>query len=118
MQANQCLQCPHEDALHPWLSKLRPVKILIRLRERAGWSESVLGAHVRPAPLKTDIGVNTYETSVDLDQIPILDSLDWAYVIYLQNIHGPYIMSATGFDSGQTAPVCGLIWVYSVNKCP
>ena len=30
-----------------WLSKMRPVKILIRLPEYAGWSESSLGAHVR-----------------------------------------------------------------------
>ena len=27
---------PHEDILHPWLSKKRPVKFLIRLRECAG----------------------------------------------------------------------------------
>ena len=38
---------PHEETLHPWLSKMHPVKILIRLRECAGWSESWLGAHVR-----------------------------------------------------------------------
>ena len=25
------LRCPHEETLHPWLSKMRPVKILIRL---------------------------------------------------------------------------------------
>ena len=41
------LCCPHEETLHPWLSKIRPVKVLIRLRECAGWSESSLGAHVR-----------------------------------------------------------------------
>ena len=41
------LRCPHEETLHPWLSKMRPVKILIRLRECAGWSESSLGAHVQ-----------------------------------------------------------------------
>ena len=33
--------------LHSWLSKMRPVKILIRLRERAVWSESSLDADVR-----------------------------------------------------------------------
>ena len=33
--------------LHSWLSKKRPVTILIRLRECAGWSESSLGAPVR-----------------------------------------------------------------------
>ena len=32
--------------LHHWLFKMRPVKILIRLRECAVWSESSLGAHV------------------------------------------------------------------------
>ena len=41
------LRCPHEETLHSWLSKMRPVEILIRLREGAGWSESSLGAHVR-----------------------------------------------------------------------
>ena len=33
------LRCPHEGTSHPWLSKMFPVKILIRLRIRAGWSE-------------------------------------------------------------------------------
>ena len=46
-QSDQSLCCPHEETLHPWRSKLCPVKILIRLRERAVWSESSLGAHVR-----------------------------------------------------------------------
>ena len=36
------LRCPYEDTLHPWLFKMRPVKILV-----SGWSESSLGAHVR-----------------------------------------------------------------------
>ena len=31
-QSDQCLRCPHEEALHPWLSEMRPVKILIRPR--------------------------------------------------------------------------------------
>ena len=46
-QCDQSLRCPHEETLHPWLFKMRPVKILIRLRECGGWSESSLGAHVR-----------------------------------------------------------------------
>ena len=36
-----------EETLQPWLSKMRPMKILIRLCEFAGLSESSLGAHVR-----------------------------------------------------------------------
>ena len=36
-----------EAILHLWLSKMHPVKILIRLRECAVWSESSLGVHVR-----------------------------------------------------------------------
>ena len=37
-QSDQSLRCPHEETLHPWLAKtMRPMKILIRLRE---WSES------------------------------------------------------------------------------
>ena len=31
--SNQSLRCPHKDTLHPWLSKMRPVKIVIRLGE-------------------------------------------------------------------------------------
>ena len=46
-QSYQTLRCPHEETLHPWLSKMHAVKILIRLRECAGLSESLLGAHVR-----------------------------------------------------------------------
>ena len=37
----------HAENLHSWPSKTRPVKILIRLRECAGWSESSLGTYVR-----------------------------------------------------------------------
>ena len=36
------LRCPHEETLHPWLSKIRLLNIMI-----TGWSESSLGAHVR-----------------------------------------------------------------------
>ena len=32
VQSDQILRCPHEETLHPWLSKMRPVNILIRLR--------------------------------------------------------------------------------------
>ena len=48
-QSDQSPRRPHEETLHPWLSlsKMRPVKILIRLRECAVWSESSLGAYVR-----------------------------------------------------------------------
>ena len=28
-QSDQSLCCPHEETLHPWLSKIRPVKILV-----------------------------------------------------------------------------------------
>ena len=46
-QSDYSLPCPHEETLHPSLSRMCPVKILIRLRECAGWSESSLGAHIR-----------------------------------------------------------------------
>ena len=32
-QSDLSLQCPHEETLYLWLSKLRPMKILYRLRE-------------------------------------------------------------------------------------
>ena len=38
--------CPHEKTLHLWLFKKCSVKILIRLHECAGWSESLMGAYV------------------------------------------------------------------------
>ena len=41
------LRCRQEGTLHHWLSKMCPVKILIRLRECAGWSESSLGAYAQ-----------------------------------------------------------------------
>ena len=46
-QSEKSLRGWHEVTLHPWLSKMRPVKILIRLRECTGWSKSSLSAHVR-----------------------------------------------------------------------
>ena len=45
-QSDQSLRCLREDILHPWQSKMRPVEILIRLRECAGWSESSLRAQI------------------------------------------------------------------------
>ena len=46
-QSDLSLHCPHEEHLHPWLFNMRAVKILIRLCECAGWSESSLGTHVQ-----------------------------------------------------------------------
>ena len=43
-KSDQTLHCPHEDIK---LSKMRPVKILISLRECAGWSESSPSANVQ-----------------------------------------------------------------------
>ena len=37
----------HKETLHPWLSRMHTVKILIRLRECAVWSESSLETHVQ-----------------------------------------------------------------------
>ena len=31
-QSDRCLRGPHEETLHPWLSEMRPLKILIRSR--------------------------------------------------------------------------------------
>ena len=45
-QSDQSFRYPHEGLFHRWLSEMRPVKILIRLHDCAGWSESSLGAHV------------------------------------------------------------------------
>ena len=45
-QFDQILRYPHEETLHPWLSKICLVKILIRLRECAGLFKSSLSANV------------------------------------------------------------------------
>ena len=39
------LRYPHEEALHPWLSKMHTVKMLIRPWQCAVWSECSLGLH-------------------------------------------------------------------------
>ena len=41
------LRCPYADTLHSSPSKMRPVKIRVRLREYAGWSESSLCVYSR-----------------------------------------------------------------------
>ena len=46
-QSDRSLRCQHKETLHPWLSKMRPVKIQIRLCNCTVWSESSLGPHVR-----------------------------------------------------------------------
>ena len=45
--SDHSLRCPYDDTWLPWLSRMLSMKILIRLRECAGWSESSLGALVR-----------------------------------------------------------------------
>ena len=40
-QSDQGRRCLHEETLHPWLSKMRLVKVLIRL------PESSPGTHIR-----------------------------------------------------------------------
>ena len=47
VQSDQSLRCPLEDILYHWLSNMRTVKILIKLRECACWSESSFATHVR-----------------------------------------------------------------------
>ena len=44
---HQSSHCSHEETLHAWLSKISPVKILIRLHVGAGWSESLLGTRLK-----------------------------------------------------------------------
>ena len=46
-QSEQCLRYLHDGNWHHLLPKMHPVKIQIRLRKCAVWSESSLGAHVR-----------------------------------------------------------------------
>ena len=46
LQSDESHHCPYEETLHPWISKLHSVKILIRLHERTGYV-SMLGTHVR-----------------------------------------------------------------------
>ena len=46
-QSDRSPRRPHEETSHPMLSKMRPVKILIRLHEFGSWSESSLCAYVR-----------------------------------------------------------------------
>ena len=47
LQNQISLCCQQEETLHPWLSRMRLVKILIRLCKCTAWSESLLGTHVR-----------------------------------------------------------------------
>ena len=44
--SDQILSCLHEETLHPWLSKMCQMKILIRMHNCTGWSESLLSAHI------------------------------------------------------------------------
>ena len=46
-QPDQSLRRPHEESLHPRLSKMRLVKSLIILREGAGLFEPSMCAHIR-----------------------------------------------------------------------
>ena len=82
-------QCLHQETLHPWLSKIRIVKILIRLRERAGWSKSLLGADVRrylfwrSSSLRSSTTVSTLKYSWHLITSPYLPLTLNDYILLL-----------------------------------
>ena len=63
VQFNQSIYCPHEETLHAWLSEMQPVKILIRLLECAGWSESSLGENARS--IFSDVEVHIFTEQFD-----------------------------------------------------
>ena len=46
-QSVQSLCCLHEETLHPCISKMHPVKLLMRLQEYTGFSKSLLGSHLQ-----------------------------------------------------------------------
>ena len=47
LQSDQYIRCLQEKKMLLWLSKMRLVKTVIRLRDRAGWSDSSCDANVR-----------------------------------------------------------------------
>ena len=103
--SNQPASCLHEE--NPWLSKMRPVKILIRPQEYASWSESWLGAHDRryifwhwgsnlnpsPAEPRYTLPLQTLQIQIswllqkptDLDQHCLQCSM-WSYINNLDQV--------------------------------
>ena len=82
------LRCPHEETLHPWLSKMRPVKILIRLHECAVWSESSLDAHVQWYVFFTygSYDIKTYISDLCYHQHDKISTCTTKYTVFTLNI--------------------------------
>ena len=71
--AHQSLRCPHYETLHHWLSKMRPVKILNRLCECAGSSESSLGGRHISKRVFPDVAVRCLSvTSITACLLPFV----------------------------------------------
>ena len=87
-RSDQSLGCPHEETLHPWLSKTRSEKILIRLRECAGWSESSLGAQLSDGTFPDDAAHINYGHTLT-SSIFVTEKWESPYVgeIYSKSYH-------------------------------
>ena len=71
--------------LSSWLSKLRPVKLLIRLRETSGWSESSFLAHISEVRFLTLRPIKIFFITLHLTRpIHVLKfTLNLCYVLHL-----------------------------------
>ena len=129
LQSDQSLRCPHEETLYHWLSETRTVKILIRLRECAVWSESSLGAHVQRyvfwhygsnVPVKEKRGTEIWSKSEYFIHIvgtwPYAPC--WQRSQFDQGIFSSPLMESTDTveyinDQKKAAPMRGLIWTFA-----
>ena len=86
-QYDHNLRCPYEETLRPWLSKMRPLKILIRLRECAGWSESSW-AHMYEGTFSDDMAhFFTFSGGKNIHVIDISDATNMI-VMYHTSVEG------------------------------
>ena len=81
---------------HLWLSKMIPVKILIRLRECGGWSEYLLGTNVRRYS-KTCVRQPPLKLTLVVDVERWLSYKGTCHVILLAKLHDMYLFKTDNF---------------------
>ena len=109
--SDQSICYPHEENLRPWLSKMRPVKILVKLRERASLSESSLGAHVQRYVFWR-CGWNNWRISL---KGIILGYIFWRYYSDIPLLRAISLKATSAYKRDRISPVFISFDIHDIN---
>ena len=105
-RSNQSLCCPHEETLHLWLSKMHPVKVLIRLRKC--WKHMSLGTFsdiealiniICYIPCMCSVKPGLLRSQAPRSPIQVLTAISVAFLFVEKANHSTSVAIKAGFHS-------------------